>query len=186
MKSISLRGTNIPHLFRALALIGALALATPALVAQEPPRPGPEHQKLKELEGTWDALVKMGSDESKGVVTYKMDLGGLWLVSDFVGEFGGMKFVGKGLNGYDPVKKKHVGVWVDCFSTSPMIAEGTFDKEGKVITMTGEGPGPDGKPAKFRMTTEYKDQDSHVWTMFATGPDGADGPMMSITYKRRK
>jgi hypothetical protein len=67
-----------------------------------------------------------------------------------------------------------------------MISEGTFDKDNKVLTMIGEGAGPDGKPTKYKMTTQYKDKDSFVWTMFATGPDGEEAAMMSISYKRRK
>jgi hypothetical protein len=171
---------------RGIVSFVVLSFFAGAVLAQAPPQPGPEHQKLKDLEGTWDALVKMGPDESKGVVTYKMDLGGLWLVSDFQGEFGGMKFTGKGLDGYDPAKKKYVSVWVDSFSTSPVLSEGTYDKDGKVLTMAGEGPGPDGQPMKYRMTTERKDKDMLVWTMFSPGPDGKEAPMMSITYKRRK
>jgi hypothetical protein len=67
-----------------------------------------------------------------------------------------------------------------------MITEGTFDASGKVLTMTGEGPGPDGKPMKMRMTTEHKDKDTLVWTMYNVGPDGSEAQMLSITYKRRK
>ena len=155
-------------------------------LAQEPPKPGPEHEKLKELVGTWDAVVKFGPEESKGTMTWKMDLGGLWLVSEFQGEFGGEKFTGKGFDGYDPIKKKYIGVCVDSMSTLPVISEGTYDKDGKVQTMTGEGPGPDGKPTKYKMTTEHKDKDSVLFTMFGPGPDGKEGPMMSIAYKRRK
>src|SRR5262245_49061633 len=81
---------------------------TPALWAQEPPQPGPEHKKLKELEGTWDATIKMGDQESKGTMVWKSDLGGLWLYSEFQGEFAGMKFTGKGFDSYDPIKKKYV------------------------------------------------------------------------------
>jgi hypothetical protein len=142
--------------------------------------------KLKELVGTWDAVIKTGPQESKGTVIYKLELGGLWLVSDFQGEFEGQKFTGKGLDSYDPIKKKYVSVWVDSMSTSPLFAEGTFDKEGKIMTMNGEGPGMDGKPMKVKMITEYRDKDNLVWTMFGPGPDGKEGPMFSITYKRRK
>ena len=39
---------------------------TAAAFAQEPPKPGPEHQKLKELEGTWDSVMEMAGQESKG------------------------------------------------------------------------------------------------------------------------
>ena len=165
----------------------AVVLFVPlVLSAQQQPEPGPEHEKLKQMEGTWDAVVKAGPQESKGKVTYKMEIGGLWLVSDFQGEFEGQKFTGKGLDSYDPIRKKYVGVWVDSMSTSPVISEGTFDKDGKVLTMTGEGPGQDGKPTKYKMVSEHKDKDNILWTMFGAGPDGKDAPMMTITYKRRK
>jgi hypothetical protein len=155
-------------------------------LAQESPKPGPEHEKIKELAGTWDAVMKMGDAESKGTMVWKVDLGGLWLTSEFQGEFGGEKFTGKGFDSYDPIKKKYVGVWVDSMSTSPMVSEGTYDKAGKVLTMTGEGPGMDGKPTKYKMTTEHKDKDTLFWTMYMPGEDGKDTPMFTITYKRRK
>src|SRR5262249_30723965 len=115
-------------------------------LAQQPPKPGPEHERLKKLEGAWDATIKVGDQQSKGTMTYKMELGGLWLVSEFPGDFMGMKFQGKGMDGYDPLKKKYVSVWVDSMSNSPLISEGTLDKDGKVLTMSGEGLGMDGKP----------------------------------------
>ena len=69
----------------------AAALAGPAL-AQEAAKPGPEHELLKKHVGTWDLTMKFGGMESKGTVTYKMDLGGLWLASSLESAFGGMKF----------------------------------------------------------------------------------------------
>lgn len=168
-----------------VALVLSFFVVQPVL-AQAPPQPGAEHQNLKQLEGTWDAVIKAGPNESKGVVTYKMDLGGLWLVSDFQGAFEGQKFTGRGLDSYDAIKKKYVSVWVDSMSTLPVVSEGNFDKDGKVLTMVGEGPGPDGKPMKYKMTTEHKDKDTLLWTMFGAGPDGKDAEMFSITYKRRK
>jgi hypothetical protein len=167
-----------------VAMVVSLVFVSAALA--QAPQPGAEHEKLKRLEGTWDAVVKMGEGESKGVAVYKMELGGLWLASEFQGEFEGQKFSGRGFDGYDPVKKKFVSVWIDSMSSSPMVTEGTYDKDGKVLTMTGEGPGPDGKPAKYKMTTEHKDKDTLFWTMYGPGPDGKEGPMFTITYKRRK
>src|SRR6516162_7980786 len=86
----------------------ASLLVVPAAVAKEPPKPGPEHAQLKRAEGTWEATVKFEGGESKGTMTYKMELGGLWLVGDFKGDFQGQKFTGKGLDTYDPVKKKYI------------------------------------------------------------------------------
>jgi hypothetical protein len=36
-----------------------------AVLAQEPAKPGPEHDMLKKWEGTWDATMKMAGAESK-------------------------------------------------------------------------------------------------------------------------
>ena len=77
----------------------AAVLAAPAARAQEPARPGPEHEVLKKMEGNWDLTMKFGGMESKGTVTYKMDLGGLWLVSALESDLGGQKFSGRGLDG---------------------------------------------------------------------------------------
>jgi Protein of unknown function (DUF1579) len=168
----------------ALALLGLVA--TPAS-AQEPPKPGPEHELLKQMAGTWDCTMKatMGPD-GKGVMVYKVGLGGLWLVSNFQGEFGGLKFKGHGMDSYDAAKKKYVSVWFDSFGTSPSLSEGTFDRATKKMTMIGEGPGPDGKPVKSTSVTEYQDADNMILTMSSPGPNGKDVVMMTITCKKRK
>jgi hypothetical protein len=162
-----------------LALAAGVVLA-PAARGQFA-KPGPEHDGLKELVGTWDATVKGPGGESKGVMTYKMDLGGLWLVGNFAGEMAGEKFTGKGLDSYDAASKKYVSVWVDSMVTKPLVMEGTMDKETHTLTMTGDATGMDGKPVKFKMVTHFKDKDTMVSTMSA----GKD-EMMTITYKRRK
>jgi len=183
--------------FLAIAVIGVAAfmlLGVPAGAADEPPappKPGPEHDVLKQMEGTWEATVKMAGDakdakESKGTTSSKMELGGLWLVSNHEGEFAGMKFQGKGMDTYDVGKKKYVGVWADSMGTLPMISEGTYDKDKKTLTMTSEYPGPDGKMAKYRMVTEFKSKDSYTMTMSTEGKDGKDSVWMTITYKRKK
>jgi hypothetical protein len=169
-----------------LVLCVAAALPVATVRAQQPPKPGPEIEKLKALEGTWDATVKMMGNESKATATYKMGVGGMWLVSDFEGEFGGMKFQGKGMDTYDASKKKYISVWVDSMSTSPMVMEGSYDKDGKILTMTGEGPGEDGKPTKYKSVSEMKDKDSMLFKMYTVGKDGKDAEMMTITYKRKK
>jgi len=119
-------------------------------------------------------------------MTYKMGLGGLWLIGDFEGEIAGMKFKGKGLDTYDPGTKKYRSIWVDSLSTAPMVMEGNLDKDNKVMTMTGEGAGPDGKPAKFKTTTEIKDANSVSFSLFMVDKDGKEQPMIKVAYKRKK
>jgi hypothetical protein len=161
----------------------AVVLAVPAARAQEFPKAGPEHEMLKKLEGTWDATMKAGGVESKGTATYKMELGGLWLTSTFECMLFDQKFQGRGLDSYDPKKKKYVSVWVDNMLTSPMIMEGTYDKEKRTMTLSGEGPGMDGKPATFKSISEMKDENTMLFSMYVG--DGKD-PASTITYKRKK
>jgi hypothetical protein len=167
---------------RALLTGIALLILLPSARAQEPLKPGKEHDHLKRLVGIWEAETEFG----KGTMTYKMGLDGLWLIGDFEGEFGGMKFQGKGLDTYDSATKKYRSVWVDSFSTAPRIMEGNLDKDYKVMTMTGEGRGPDSKPAKFKSITEIKDADTVNFGLFMVDKDGKEQPMVKITYKRKK
>lgn len=147
--------------------------------------PGPEHQILKKLEGEWTAKIKAGGDESAGTVTYKMTLEGLWLESHFRGSVGGQLFEGKGLDSYDAAKRKYVSVWVDSMSARPLLSEGSYDETKKTLTMTGEGMGPDGNPAKYKMVTRMPDPDHFKFTMFLLGA-GEETPMLTIDYTRKK
>ena len=119
--------------FAVAGIIVAL-LGVPAL-AQESPKPGPEHDVLKKLVGNWDTTMKMGGMDSKGTVTYKMDLGGLWLTSEMKSELFGEKYTGRGFDTYDAGKKKYVMVWIDSMSTGALLMEGTYNTEKKTMTL---------------------------------------------------
>jgi hypothetical protein len=168
-----------------LALVGCLTICARPVSAQAPPRPGPEHEKLKHFAGEWDAAVKFGGMEVKGTATYKMGVGGFWLLGDFRADFGGLPFEGKSQQGYDPLKKKYVTTWIDSMGPSMLVMEGLFDKDGKTYTETGEGPGMDGKLRKFRSVYEWKDKDTIVFQMYETA-DGKEQQTLKITYTRKK
>lgn len=167
---------------RISAVAMAVVLTVPA-VAQEPPKPGPEHKLLKVREGTWDTTMKAGGAEFKGTVTYKMELGGLWLAGSMESDMGGQKLLGKSLDTYDPAKKKYIAVWADNMSTTPMIMEGAYDKEKKTLTLIGDSLGMDGKPAKWKSVSTMPDNDTIQFSMFV---GDAKEPMFTVTYKRKK
>jgi Protein of unknown function (DUF1579) len=109
---------------RSLACLSLAWVLASFALAQEPSKPLPEHKILASDEGTWDATIRMyagGPDAepsvSKGSEVNEVLPGGLWVLSKFEGEFGGMKFHGRGQFGFDPVKKKYVGTWLDSMST---------------------------------------------------------------------
>jgi hypothetical protein len=167
---------------RMVAVIVAVALIGPAY-SQEMPKPGPEHEVLKSLEGTWDSTLKAGGQESKGTVTYKMDLGGMWLTGSLESDMFGTKFSGKSLDSYNAAKKKYVSLWVDSMSAAPVVMEGTYDKDKKTMTMTGEGPGMDGQPTKYKSVSKRSDKDTLEMTMWI---GDQKEPTFTITYKRKK
>ncbi len=170
-----------------MAVCIAGMLLVPARAQQpELPKPGPEHAKFKEMVGTWEATMDMGGMKSSGTMTWKMEMGGFYLMSEFKGEFAGMKFEGRGIDTYDPMKKKYVSIWCDNMAPGIMMMEGNYDAAGKKLTMTGDGPGQDGKPAKFTSTSEMKDKDNLVFNMKATSADGKEQMQFTITYKRKK
>ena len=171
----------------ALAVFGA-ALQAAAQGMPPMPKPGPDQQIFRDDAGTWDAKVDsmMPPSTSKGTETNTLSCGGLCLVTDFKGEFGGMPFEGHGTTVYDPAKKKYVGSWTDSMSTGLMVSESTWDAKTKTMTGWMEGPDMEGKVTKMRSTVEYKADGTRVFTMFMNGPDGKEMAGMKITYTKRK
>jgi hypothetical protein len=170
---------------RMLLVCALLIWLAPSARAQEPPKPGPEHEHLKQREGTWDATIKAGGHESKGKMTYKMGMGGFWLISHFEGDFGGEKFEGRGLDTYDPEKKKYVSAWADSMAPYLLVMEGDYDKDNKTLTATGEGPSPAGK-VKYKAVTKMMDADTMEFTLSVPEKNGKETVMLTITYNRKK
>ncbi len=155
------------------------------------PKPGPEHELLKSDVGTWDATVEMMApgqppQVSKGVEVNTLLEGGLWLVTDFKSSLMNQPFHGHGTMGWDSTKKKYVSTWIDSMSVGVSLGEATYDAKTKTLTGWFEGPDMTGKTTKMKETVEWKDGETRVFTMYATGPDGKEAPSMRITYKRRK
>jgi hypothetical protein len=173
----------------ALSLTLALCVTSLASAQMPPmPQPGPEHEMLKKDVGTWDATVEMFMEPggapavSKGTETVAM-MGGFWQITEFKSEMMGQPFEGRGTMGFDPAKKKFVGTWVDTMAPGYYTVEGTYDPATKTLTATMEGPDPSGGRTTTKETTEWKDSDTRVFTMYA--PDGKTVGMR-ISYKRRK
>ena len=162
-------------------------------MAQGPVAPTAEHKILASEEGTWDATVKSFDggpnaepSVSKGTEVNTLLPGGLWLVSKFEGDFGGLKFEGRGQFGYDPNKKKYIGTWVDSMMPTMSLLEGEYDAKTKTMTYVGEGAGPDGKTkAMQRMVTTTKEDGSRAFTLYMK-MDKDEMKVLEITYTKRK
>ena len=173
-------------MIRSLLVLSALLFATSVCSAQEFPKPGPEHARLAELAGEWDAVMDMGGQKAKCKATYSVACNGMWVTSDFEGDLGGIPFKGHGIDGYDATKKKYTGIWVDSMSTSPLIMEGNLDATGKILTMSGTSAGPDGQPQKFRTTTEMSGKDKMTFKMYMGKTAGQEEHAFTVEYTRKK
>jgi hypothetical protein len=173
--------------FIALATLVAGSVA----FAQDPPKPGKEHERLKQHEGTWDAKAKFTfapgqpAEESTAVYVATMGGGGLWLVDDYKGTLAGSKFEGHGVATWDPAKKKYVFTWIDSMSCHISVGEGDEDKEGNIVS-SWEEKGPDGKTQKVKHVMSPVVKDAWTYRFLVVGDDGKETEMGLISYTRKK
>jgi hypothetical protein len=155
--------------------------------------PGPQHEAMKKMEGKWDAEVSMQMapdappDVSKGTMTNEMIFGGRYLKGSFEGTFMGKPFKGESLTAYDNYQKKYVNTWIDDMSTMVMVAEGSGDSSGNVITLNSTCPDPmSGEKKEMRTVMTIVDDDHHTYEGFQKGADGKEFKCLSIKYTRAK
>ena len=151
--------------------------------------PGPAHEGLKGMVGTWKASQKSWfapgePTTSTGVCENKLILGGRFVQQSFKGDFMGMPFEGMGVTGYDNQQKTYNTFWIDNLGTAMMTGSGNMNEDGNELTMTAAMPGPDGKPQPTRMVTKIIDPSKHVFSMYVAQPDGKEQLMMEITYTK--
>jgi Protein of unknown function (DUF1579) len=160
------------------------------------------HKLLGDLVGTWTYTVKMWMnpdpsakpEEYKGTAVRKPMMDGRFFVIDVTGkmEMPGpdgkkkeMTFKGMGIEGYDNVKKKFIGTWVDNMGTGIMMSEGTYDPATKTFTYTGEYEGIPGMKTKIREVMKIVDKDHHNFEWYEDR-GGQEAKTMEISYTRRK
>ncbi|HEX5270142.1 MAG TPA: DUF1579 domain-containing protein [Gemmataceae bacterium] len=140
--------------------------------------PGEPHRALASLAGSWEQTIKMWMDpskpptESKSTSESKMIMEGRYLEDKITGEFGGMKFLGQSVTGYDNLKKKYTFTWIDNFGTGISTASGTYDPDKKTYTYLGEETDPlSGKTMKTKMVTHVTDKDHYEMDMYHVAGD---------------
>jgi hypothetical protein len=91
--------------------------------------------------------------------------------------------------GYDPIKKKYVGTWIDTISPFLQTMEGTYDEKTKTSTMMATGVDmATGKESKSKMVTRHVSADERVFEMMmpVEGKENEWWKMMEVKYTRRK
>ncbi|HZS17968.1 MAG TPA: DUF1579 family protein [Candidatus Udaeobacter sp.] len=158
------------------------------------------HKLLSDLNGNWNYTIKfwMNPDpnakpeESKGTAVRKSIMNGRYSTLDVTGkmEMPGpdgkkkeMTFVGHGIDGYDNVKKKFVGSWIDNMGTGIMFSEGTYDPATKTFTYTSELEPVPGMKQQIREVIKVTDNNHHTLEWYENR-GGQEVKTMEINYTR--
>jgi hypothetical protein len=157
-------------------------------------KPGPEHQELAKLAGTWDVVGKCWMDpdpkkppvEMKGTATFAVILDGRFVQQEFKGEMMGQPFIGMGVQGFDNVTRKYSSGWIDGSSTSMTKVDGISEDGGKTIDYFGQVtcPAMDGL-VDTRWLHKAISDDSFSFEMFMS-PSGDNTKSMELIYTRKK
>ena len=173
-----------------LVALGLAVCFVSELNAQEMPTPSEEHEIVMRDVGEWTVKGKMMMPQGMQDFTAEekvVAVGKFWTVSHYSSDiFGGLQ--GSSTMGFDPKSKKFVGTWVDSFQPAPTKMEGSYDKETKTMTYATMGTGMDGKPMPGKIVVQYKDENSHTFTMMHKDPTGQSDEMvktMEMTYTRK-
>ncbi len=156
-------------------------------------QPGPEHQRMAELAGSWDVAGEFTqggqSMKTESKATFEMILGGRYLVQKVEGDAmvpGGEPFEGLAIEGYDKVAKQYFSTWFDNMGTGHMDTTGQASADGKTLTMSGEADFGQG-PMKFREVMTRTSADAFTMEMFASdGQHEGEQRVMKLSYTRSK
>ena len=161
------------------------ACTAPPPMDMTPPQPTAEHQMLQKGVGTWEGTLTMYMPDvpatpipAKEVVE---PIGPYWTQSRFTCDFMGMPFMGTGAMGYDTVKERYVGTWIDNMTTELAVMTGEMEADGTlVMRFTARDPAT-GDPTPHRIETTFADN-SYVSTFFHGTGSGTKA--MVIEMKR--
>jgi hypothetical protein len=99
--------------------------------------PGEAHRKLEAIVGTFNTKVKIWMDpakppvESTGTTQNSWVLGNRYVEMKYEGTFMGQPYSAIGYQGYDNVRKKYIGAWMENTQTRIMNSSGTM--QGNVL-----------------------------------------------------
>lgn len=156
------------------------------------PQPGPHHAFLKPFEGTFRSEVKMwmGPGEpsiSTGTMVNRWVLDGLFLQQEYTGDETGAPFPvfrGHGFWGYNSVRDRYEGFWIDNVSDQFQTETGEVDDSGTRWEMHSEFISPQMGPMQKRAVFHIVDENHHVMETWHSVPGQDEFKTMEIHFHR--
>lgn len=152
--------------------------------------PGDHHERMSQYTGTWNVVGKFWMTpegppmETTGRSTIRSILGGRYILEEYSSEFEGEPYHGMLIQGYDNYKEEYFTIWMDNYSTRPMISTGDRDENGVLQTSTIHYDllTPAGRPLRSEIS-EYG-PDKMVMSMFDVNKEGVEFKSMEMSYTR--
>lgn len=155
--------------------------------------PGPEHEWLAKRVGTWTAKGRMWSvpeappTEFDGTSTYRMILGGRYLVEEMNSTMMGMPFEAMGITAFNRQTKQFQIVWLDTAGTGVTTGDGTRSADGNTLTLTLKMHDPmQGREVTMRAVETRHGDDAFTFEMYGPSPTGGEMKSLELKYARVK
>jgi len=163
-------------------------------VCMKAAQPGPEHEWLGKMVGTWEGKNKMWMTpdapamETTSTARFVSTLGGRFIHGEFKGPIPGNDemFEGATLYGYDNAAKEFQVVWVDNMGTGMMFGTGKLSDDRKVMTWTMHWNHPTRGKITFREVDTVISDDEYRMEMYGPDLKGNEYRMMEIISRRVK
>ena len=170
-------------------IAAVVLLTSPLGLAQDGgmPKPTKEHKLLAKNLGTRTGTMKMwvqGPEAAPMETPFKETNtsihNGFWVESKF--EAGPYK--GRGMSGYDPIKKKYIGTWINNMSPHLSVFEGTYDETANELTMAFQDyDAMTGKLTDMKSVTSLAPDKPETMTMYKKDAKSGNWVMVFImTY----
>jgi hypothetical protein len=174
---------------------GEAPAADPAMAAMMASMmPGPQHEKLASMAGSWTFTMTFWPDPgaepqtSTGTAERAMIFDGRILEERVTSDVMGMPFHGLGHTGYDNVTGEWWGTWMDNMGTGVMLMHGSVDEETHTATWEGEMSDPmSGGKSPMKMVAKHEGPDREVVDFYGPPPGGGDMiRTMQLVYERQR
>lgn len=143
-------------------------------------QPGPEHERLVSLAGTWHVRTRYWPHpEAEGVlstsiVTSEPILGGRFLLEHHAPDpappddaVSPPEYTGLTIRGYDNQKRAHTLVWLDSMGTHMLIGESVPGDDPDTITYMARYTDPlDLEVKRLKLVHERRDDDTYAITLY--------------------
>ena len=155
--------------------------------------PNENHKVLDHFVGSWEYSLKWWkasdapAEESTGTNEVKWIMDGRFIEQTTIGSIMNQPFEGRGIMGFDNLKKEYTSIWLDNMATGIMISSATYDAATQTFSEKGSFSCPIvNGPMSFRTITRIIDENTHTYEMYMNDKDGEEFKSMEITYQRKK